>query len=161
MIVIKAAALAAVLVMVAAACGGEPAPSPRGGEPEMSAELRDALARVKSTVEDLVAQVAADTETSPRSSNEKVVSCNDSEGAPTGEFRSKFGYVVDVSDGEPIATIHNAHAFFSSHELDVDTGQLSADPPAVFADRDGYSYSAVVNSEGGVVLGGTTPCFPG
>jgi hypothetical protein len=159
MIVNRMAAVAAVVVMVATACGNEPEP-PRGGEPEMTAELRDALGRVKSTVDDLVAQLGHDAEASPASNNEEVVSCKDPGGAPNGEFRSQFGYVIDVSDGQPIATIHNAHAFFAAHQLDVDTGQLSADPPAIFADGEGYRYSAVVNAEGAVVVGGTTPCYP-
>ena len=96
----------------------------------------------------------------PRSDNSKEHSCNDAEGAPTGEFRSQFGYIVDTGSVATADLLDDIQDFFASMELAVNASRIPDDPPAVFAEGSGFSYSAILNSVGELVVGGTTPCFP-
>ena len=95
----------------------------------------------------------------PRSDNSKERSCNDAEEAPTGEFRSQFGYIVDTGSVATADLLDDMHDFFASMELAVNASRIPDDPPAVFAEGSGFSYSAILNSVGELVVGGTTPCF--
>jgi hypothetical protein len=150
----------AIVVLVALACGDDPAPADgsRGGNGEaMSADLEDALTEVKTTVDEVVDRVAPDLDRTPLDGNEEAVACDGAE----GEFRSHFGYLIDAGAKEALATLHGAHAFLASEGFDVDIGGLEANPPSVLAEGDGFSYSVAVNEEEGVVIDGTTPCFPG
>jgi hypothetical protein len=156
----RVAAALAIVAVVSIACGDDPAPadgSPDDGGAAMSADLEDALADVKTTVDEVVDQVAPDLDRTPLDDNEEAVACDGAE----GEFRSHFGYLIDAGAKEALATLHGAHAFLASEGFDVDTGGLEANPPSVLAEGDGFSYSVAVNEEDGVVIDGTTPCFPG
>jgi hypothetical protein len=150
----------AIVVLVALACGDDPAPADgsSGGDGEaMSADLEDALTEVKTTVDEVVDRVAPDLDRNPLDGNEEAVACDGAE----GEFRSHFGYLIDAGAKEALATLHGAHAFLASEGFDVDIGGLEANPPSVLAEGDGFSYSVAVNEEDQVVIDGTTPCFPG
>lgn len=149
----------AVVVLAALSCGEDPGPatgSAGNGDGAMSAELEDALTQVKTTVDEVVEQVAPDIDRAPLDDNEEVVACDEG-----GEFRSHFGYLIDVGAKEALATLHGAHAALASKDFDVDIGGLEADPPSVLAEADGFSYSVAVNEADQVVIDGTTPCLPG
>ena len=126
----------------------------------MSSNLTEALDEVRSHVDALIEQVAPGAPTKPRLDNSIRQSCNDAEEAPTGEFRSQFGYVVETGSLETTALLDGARAFFVSAGLTVNSERLADEPPALFAEGSGFSYSAIVNSVGELVVGGTTPCFP-
>ena len=149
-----------IVVLGALACGDDPGPangSPNNGDAARSAELEDALAEVKTTVDDAVKQVAPDIERTPLDDNEELVACEEAD----GEFRTHFGYLIDAGARKALATLHGAHAFLASEGFDVDIGGLEANPPSVLAEADGFSYSVAVNQQDQVVIEGTTPCFPG
>jgi hypothetical protein len=151
---------ASVIVLALTACGAESKPDAPvqsgAAEARMTTPLSEALEGIKSEVDDLVAQLFPDAGKRPRFDNGKHHSCNDAEGAPTGLFRSQFGYVVDASTENGAALLAAAERFFAAKGMSVNTDHARA----VFAEGNGYSYSAVVNSVGELVVGGTTPCFP-
>jgi hypothetical protein len=126
---------------------------------KMSEELTAALEEVRAEVDDLIDRVAPGARSHPRSDNARRQSCNDAEGAPTGAFRSQFGYVIEAASADSAAQLAGARDFFVSRGLSVNARRVTADPPGVFAEGGGFSYSAIVNSVGRLVVGGTTPCF--
>ena len=144
------------------ACGSEGAETGAdlAASTKMSENLTEALVEVRSNVDALVEQLAPGAPKEPRADNGKQQSCNDAEGAPTGEFRSQFGYIVDTGSLATVDLLGDVQNFFVSRGLAVNATRIPDDPPAVFAEGSGVSYSAILNSVGELVVGGTTPCFP-
>jgi len=126
----------------------------------MSSSLIEALDEVRANVDALIEHVAPGAPKRPRVDNSRRQSCNDAEEAPTGEFRSQFGYVVDAGSLQTATLLDGVRDFFVSVGLTVNSNRLADKPPALFGEAAGFSYSAIVNSMGELVVGGTTPCFP-
>jgi hypothetical protein len=155
-------AVGAIILILLAACGSEATESGESlaSTTNMSGELTAALDEVRSNVDALLESIAPGAPKKPRTDNSKQQSCNDAEGAPTGQFRSQFGYIVDTGALKTTALLDNIKDFFASRGLTVNSSRIPDDPPAVFAEGSGFSYSAILNSVGELVVGGTTPCFP-
>jgi hypothetical protein len=156
-VVTRIAAVAAIAILITA-CGADREP-PTPARMMSSTELSEALETVKSEVDALVARIAPSGAKRPRFDNEKRQSCVDIEGAPSGAVRSQFGYIVDARGPARAELLAAAEEFFSSRRMTVNAEHVTDDPPALFATDGGFSYSAVVNSVGEIVVGGTTPCF--
>jgi hypothetical protein len=126
----------------------------------MSANLAEAIDNVRSNVDALIKRVAPGAPKAARADNSQQQSCTDREGAPTGEARSQVGYIVEGRSLDANAALQETREFFATQGFAVNTSRLTDDPPAVFAKGRGFNYSAIVNSVGDLVVGGTTPCFP-
>jgi hypothetical protein len=156
------ASAGAVIVALLVGCGAEGTESEAGlaSTTDMNANLTEALEEVRSNVDALLDGIAPGAPKKPRSDNSKEQSCNDAEGAPTGQFRSQFGYIVDTGSLQTADLLGDIQEFFESKGLAVNASRIPDDPPAVFAEGSGFSYSAILNSVGELVVGGSTPCFP-
>jgi hypothetical protein len=150
-----------VILALLVSCGSEASESGAdfAASTKVNPNLTEALDEVRLRVDTLIERVASGAPKKPRVDNSKQQSCNDAEGAPTGEFRSQFGYVVETGSLETAVLLDGAREFFVSSGLAVNTERLADEPPALFAEGAGFSYSAIMNSVGDLVVGGTTPCF--
>ena len=109
-------AVGAIILILLAACGSEATESGESlaSTTKMSGELTAALDEVRSNVDALLESIASGAPTKPRTDNSKQQSCNDAESAPTGQFRSQFGYIVDTGALKTTALLDNIKDFCAS-----------------------------------------------
>lgn len=127
-----------------------------------SRTLEQAVARVRSLVEETADEVLPGLPRTPKPYNEDPRPCFDAVGAETEETQTQWGVEIGLDpDADASAIIRRTSEYWTSKGYPVNDNHARGDPPALFLQEEGYSYQMLVNTEAGAAfLGGNTPCFP-
>ena len=122
--------------------------------------LDQAVARLRTLVEETADAVLPGHPRAPRAGNGEPVPCMDELGGFTERRYASWRVSIDLKEERDAeAILDRTRAYWESAGYSVDSDSAEADPPSLFLAFEGYDVEMLVNTDiQKAFLGGSTPC---